>query len=113
MADAARLPAGWSFGARRRRTAGPLLDRRLLDGPGGCRVTAVRAADGWRFMAWSRDRSAGWSYRDWQNGKIAHWSGMEPREHYPRGTSVPQPSELIGVYTTAAEARAACGYPDP
>jgi hypothetical protein len=106
------LPPGWSFGSRTRIKAPPVPDRRLQDGPGGYRVVAVRAGDGWRFMAWGPDRSAGWSYRDWRDGKCPHWSGQDPKTHYPRGESIPQPSLLLGVFTSASEARAACGYPD-
>ena len=91
----APLPPGWAIGWRKRTKAAPVLDQRLLDGPGGCRVVAVKAADGWRFMAWGPDRAASWSYQDWRAGKAPHWSGEEPREHYPRGHSIPQPCLLL------------------
>lgn len=103
MTASVPLPPGWTAGA----------DRRLLDGPGGVRVTAVKAGDGWRFLAWGPDRSAGWDYRAWRDGRAPHWSGEEPAVHYPRGHSIPQPALLLGCFATAAEARAACGYPDP
>lgn len=106
------LPPGWTFGFCKRVKAPPVLDRRLQDGPGGCRVVAVKAGDGWRFMAWGPDRAAGWDYRAWRDGKVPHWSGQDPRPHYERGESIPQPSLLFGVFTSAAAARAACGYPD-
>lgn len=104
------LPAGWSFGARRgAKGQPPVPDRRLQDGPGGCRVCAERTPDGgWRFAAWGPDRSAGWSYRDWSNGAARHWSGEEPRAHYARGELIPQPAVFYGFFASAAAARAAC-----
>jgi hypothetical protein len=105
----ADLPPGWTFGSRRvGRDQPPTLDRRLQDGPGGCRVVAVRVGDGWRFVAWGPVVAPDWSYREWSNGRAAHWSGREPAVHYARGQAMAERSACLGIFATATAARAVC-----
>mgnify|MGYP000157892908 CR=1 FL=1 len=54
----------------------------------------------------------GWDYRAWRDGRAPHWSGQDPKVHYSRGESIPQPSLLLGVFGTGAEARVEidCGF---
>jgi len=66
----------------------------------GYAVSASRAVDGWRYSAWGAPAEPDLSYWDWY---AAH-----AQEHYPRGVAVIRRSMLLGVFETAAEARAAC-----
>ena len=66
----------------------------------GCQVSASRGADGWRYSAWSAPDEPDLGYWDWH---AAHC-----REHYRRGETMPQRSRLLGMFETAAAARAAC-----
>lgn len=98
------LPAGWQTGFSRRVKGPPLPDRRVLDGPGGARVVCMKAADGWRYLAYGADRSAGWDYRRWASGEIPHWSGEEPKAHYARGETIPPDREYVGRFEEVATA---------
>jgi hypothetical protein len=66
----------------------------------GAQICAARVADGWRYSAWSAPADPGLS--DWD------WAKAHAQEHIPRGGRLLQRVRPLGVYLTAAEARAAC-----
>jgi hypothetical protein len=66
----------------------------------GHKVCALKAADGWRYAAWTPPDEPDLKYWDWHD--------LYARVHYKRGQAVPQRSQSLGIYETAAEARAAC-----
>lgn len=66
----------------------------------GHTVSASKGADGWRYAAWGPEEMPG--AKGWE------WLEATGLEHYRRGAVMPQRSPLLGIYATAAEARAAC-----
>lgn len=67
----------------------------------GHRVSASKAADGWRYSAWAAPECP--ELTDWQ------WNTQTmTRERYGRGEAIPQRCPLLGIFGTAAEARARC-----
>lgn len=84
----------------------------VLEHASGCRICKARCGDQWHYSAWGPDRTTGWSYRAWRNVKIPHWSGQEPKARYALGEPIPQPRDLLGVFSTAAEAKAKCEESD-
>lgn len=70
----------------------------------GQTISASNGADGWRYSAWGAPDQPG----------LSHWEWLEQvaREHYPRGSQIPQRCRLLGIFETAAEARAACEASD-
>lgn len=70
------------------------------DSDSGCRVVAVRVADGWRYSAWSAPALPDLSFWQWYNQ-------TDHPVSYPLGCHVPQRVRLIGVYPSASAARSA------
>lgn len=67
----------------------------------GHHVSASKGADGWRYSAWDAPDLPALGYWDW------HKAGGST-VHYRRGEHLPQRSPLLGIFATAAEARACC-----
>jgi hypothetical protein len=70
-------------------------------GPVGVQISAVRVGDDWRYVAWSGLDKPDLKYWDWV--KQADF-----RVAYALGEMIPQRRQMLGVFGTAAEARAAC-----
>jgi len=67
----------------------------------GYRVSASYPGMGWRFSAWSPEAEPTLNYWQW---RAKHCTST----HYARGEAPPARRELLGIYLTATEARAAC-----
>ena len=82
-----------------------------------CGYIGADGALAYRYLAYGPDRAAGWSYRAWSSGSAKHWSGTEPPIRYAQGEPIPQRYPLLGVYTSAKQAKGCCmaytGTPTP
>lgn len=67
----------------------------------GYRVTAVRVGDGWRYVAWAPLALPDLNYWQWL-------AQADMRLSYARGQTIPQRQPLLGVFASAAAARACC-----
>ena len=69
----------------------------------GHQVSASKGPDGtgWKFSAWGPTDQPALSFWKWKERQPVKW-------HYKVGEEVPQRTPSLGVFDSAAEARAAC-----